>query len=328
MRIIRKVLLYFCVALLLISAGWQLHIWYSRNYTRHEHRRVKLGGFQFVNPLLDVELPEGYGFRHEMIPFKQKVKKYVDRQINSGAVTEMSVYFRDLSDGPWFGINEDEKFAPASLLKLDILIAWLKRAEKDPKVLEQTFVFDEKIFPSNEQNIKPLQALTAGARYTVEELLRYMMNYSDNKATWLLFSGLSAEELKKVDDDMDVTFDPEGKDTITVHGYSGFFRILYNASYLSREMSEKALKLMSHQAFRQGIFAGVPNGVVVSSKFGEAVYGKEKQLHEFGIVYHPKGPYILGIMTRGYDLAVQTGMIRDVSALIYNEVLNASSVGK
>lgn len=324
MHIICKVMLYVCGALLLISAGWQLQIWYSRHYTHQEDRRVKLSGFQFVSPLLDVELPEGYGVRHELIPFKYKVKQYVDRQISSGAVTEMSVYFRDLSDGPWFGINEKEKFAPASLLKLDILIAWLKRAEKDPKVLKQTFVFDEKVFPSNEQNIKPLQTLTAGARYTVEELLRFMMNYSDNKATWLLYSGLSDEELKKVDDDMDVTFDQVGRDTTTVHGYSGFFRILYNASYLSREMSEKALELMSHQAFRQGIFAGIPAGVVVSSKFGEAVYGKEKQLHEFGIVYHSNGPYILGIMTRGYDLAVQAGIIKDVSALIYNEILNSS----
>jgi beta-lactamase class A len=110
---------------------------------------------------------------------------------------------------------------------------------------------------------------------------------------------------------------------MTVHGYSGLFRILYNASYLNRDMSEKALKLLSLQDFPQGIVAGVPKGVVVSSKYGETAEGpseKFKQLHEFGIVYHPKHRYIIGVMTRGNDFSLMAQVIQGVSKIVYNEV--------
>jgi CO/xanthine dehydrogenase FAD-binding subunit len=56
---------------------------------------------------------------------------------------------------------------------------------------------------------------------------------------------------------------------------------------------------------------------VVASKFGEKVDVGDVQLHEFGIVYHRRGPYILGVMTRGRDLARQAEVIRKVSALVY-----------
>jgi hypothetical protein len=123
---------------------------------------------------------------------------------------------------------------------------------------------------------------------------------------------------------MDVTNDPsDATNSISVVGYSGFFRILFNASYLNREMSELALELLALQDFPSGITAGVPRGVTVAAKFGETLParpGGELQLHEFGIVYAPSGPYILGIMTVGNARDVQAKVLRDLSALIYSEV--------
>lgn len=316
-----NILTFIVVPLLLVGIGWQAHKWYQNHYEAHDPRRVRQAGFRFISPLLDVELPEGYSVRNEPIPFKYKIKNYVNQQVKSGTVKEMSVYFRDLSDGPWFGINEKLKFDPASMMKVPIMIAWLKRAEKDPSVLQQSFVFDENRYQDVPQNIKPAKSLTSGAQYTVEDLLRYMLNYSDNRATWLLYRNMDSNELNHVLDSMDVTSDPSDVSNATsVHGYSGFFRILYNASFLNREMSEKALQLLSLQDFPQGIAAGVPKDIPVAAKYGEKVQGTDKQLHEFGIVYHPKGPYILGIMTRGYDLAVQTEILKSVSSMIYTEV--------
>jgi len=321
----KKIVFLVIVPLLLIGAGWYAHGWYHRCFDKFENRRIKLKGFQFVSPLLDVELPEGYSVKHEPIPFKYKLKKFVEQQLQAGKVREMSVYYRDLLDGPWFGINEKIQYNPASMMKVPIMIAWLKRAEKDPSVLRRRFTFDEKIIKAPYQGIKPGKTLIAGASYTVEELLHYMLNYSDNKASLLLLHELGKEELDHVIESMDITNNPDEdhKFSMTAHGYSGFFRILYNASFLNREMSEKALQLLSLQDFPYGIVAGVPGGVKVASKFGEDVKGEsgeDRQLHEFGIVYHPKGPYILGIMTRGNNLANQTEIIKNVSEMVYREV--------
>lgn len=321
---LRHILSYLALSLLLVGTGWYAHDWYHSHYVCQVHRRVKLTGFRFISPLVDVELPEGYGVRQEPIPFKHKINKFVQQQFDSGRVRNLSVYYRDLSDGPWFAINEDVRYNPASMMKVPVMIAWLKRAERDPRALGRSYVFDGKQDMSAPQTIKPSQTLAAGARYTVDELLRYMLNYSDNNAMWLLYQALSPAELNDVLDSMDIDNNPNTEtNSLTVHGYSGFFRILYNASYLNREMSEKALQLLSLQDFPQGIVAGVPKGTVVAAKFGEyskGMPGEETQLHEFGIVYHPKGPYILGIMTSGHDLTIQTEIIRGISAMVYTEV--------
>lgn len=311
-------------AVLFAALGWFANGWWTGRGGEPAPRRVRLGGFRLVSPLLDVELPEGYSVRHEPIPFKHQVARFVEDQIASGKVREMSVYYRDLLDGPWFGINEKRKYDPASLLKVPVMIAWLKRAEHDPRVLQGTFLFDAQSYPGGPQNVAPARSLVPGTRYTVEELLRYMVAYSDNKAMWLLYSALGQEELGRVMDGMDVANDPSvAGNAMSAHGYSGFFRILFNAAYLGKEMSEKALQLLTEQEFRQGIAGGVPQGTTVAAKFGERtpLSGVEGvQFHEFGIVYHPRGPYILGVMTAGNDLRVQAEVVRQLSALVYQEV--------
>lgn len=308
---------------LLVGAGigWYAHDCRLINFIE---RRVKLGGFQFISPLLDVELPEGYTVYSEPIPFKHIIARYVDQQIKSGNVLEMSVYYRDLSDGPWFGINEKVKYTPASMMKVPIMIAWLKRAEKDPAILRRKLSYNEKAVVAPPQTLRPTQTLKSGGRYTVEELLHYMMAFSDNKAMKLLSADMPYEEIINVVRNMDVANDP-GSDLneISIHSYSGFLRILYNASFLSKEMSELALKMMSYQEFPQGIAAGIPPGIKLASKFGEywlTEHPGRIQLHEFGIVYHPKGPYILGVLTRGHNWKEQADIISTVSELVYNSV--------
>jgi len=302
-------------------SGWYADVWYEKHF-HPLGKTVHRSGFRFISPLLDVELPEGYNVRNEPIPFKHKVKELVDQQIKSGKVREMSVYYRDLSDGPWFGINEKVVYNPASMMKVPVMVAWLKRAEKDPSVLQLKFTFDKNSKEVPPQNIRPEQTLKSGVSYTVDELLRFMMYFSDNKAMSLLYYALPMEEFAYVVDNMDVANESNGVyNSITVKSYSGFFRILYNASFLNDEMSEKALQLMSYQSFPEGFAGSVPNGITVASKFGE--FSEKEipdviQLHEFGIIYHPGGPYILGVLTKGNNWKKQAEVIRSVSELVYN----------
>lgn len=328
----QKIVLYFCAVILLVAVGWFSHGWYHRfSACTNKNRRVQASGYRFTSPLLDVELPEGVSINREPLSFKYKLTKYVKSRTDGVNIRSISVYFRDLNDGPWFGVNEDKEFNPASMMKVPVMIAWLKRAEKNSNVLKQTFLYDGAIDMSTVQRHKPRLTLVAGRRYPVETLLEYMMSYSDNNATALLYNNMTAEELNNVLVGMDASNRVDNENnSIAVHGYSGFFRILYNASFLNREMSEKALQLLSKEDFPQGISAGVPKGVAVAAKFGEfesGTNGEEKQLHEFGIVYHPQGAYILGVMTMGNSFELQAEIIRNISALIYHEVDTAPIIG-
>ncbi|HEX8923420.1 MAG TPA: serine hydrolase, partial [Patescibacteria group bacterium] len=116
--------------------------------------------------------------------------------------------------------------------------------------------------------------------------------------------------------------DPNG-DIISVKSYASFFRILFNSSYLDNDMSEKALEILSTSRFKDGLIAGVPNGVAIAHKFGERQYlaTGQKQLHDCGIVYPASSrPYLICVMTRGQDFSHMENSIKDISAAIYNEV--------
>lgn len=305
-------------ALLLVGAGWLANELRHRQEPPEPDRPIRLSGFRFISPLLDVELPEGYSVRHEPIRFKVAIRQLVEQQLRAGKARQVSVYFRSLLDGPWFGINEKARYNPASLMKVPVMVAWLKRAEVDPRVLERSYAFDEGDYPEKPQAAPSPKTLAHGGRYTVRELLRYMLSYSDNRAMWLLYRDLRTEELNDVLDSMDVVNDPSGgENSITAKGYSGFLRILFNAAYLNKEMSEYALHLLSAEDFPVGLSAAIPQGIPVASKFGEHLEGTEQQLHQFGIVYHPRGPYILGVMTTGRDWEAQAEVIRGISAAVF-----------
>lgn len=326
---VRHFFWYLAISVALFGMGWYSHAWHQNQHVTKNSRRITIKGYKFTSPLLDVELPEGIALSQEPISFKRKIIDYVGGQVKAGNVRDVSVYFRDLIDGPWFGVNENREFDAASMMKVPVMIAWLKRAENDPKILSKRLVYDGKLDFTTQQGIKPQKTILSGKFYTVDELLHYMMNYSDNNATSVLFGGLTQEELGAVLDGMDIDNHPlDGGNFITVHGYSGFFRILYNASFLNREMSEKALQLLSLQDFPQGMASGLPKGTIVAAKFGESgsgVMGEVRQLHEFGIIYHPNGAYILGIMAEGRDVTRLSEVIKMVSSMIYTEVSAATS---
>ena len=119
----------------------------------------------------------------------------------------------------------------------------------------------------------------------------------------------------------------EDENIISPKMYMRLFRILYNASYLGRGRSQQALELMTQTSFTDGIVAGVPQGTSVSHKFGEReiFVGSGKtptltQLHDCGIVYYPRFPYGICIMTEGGDLQKLKLVIAHVSQTIYEEV--------
>lgn len=278
---------------------------------------------QFTNPLLECEVFGDQGLK-TLKPFKYKVEALLQQKIDDGVLMEGTVYFRDLNNGLWFGINEDAAYHPASLLKVPIMIAYFKLAEKNPALLGKKILFQGNFDITQLQGIIPSSELVPGMSYTVEDLIVRMITLSDNNAAQLLVNNIDRRELDKVLTDIDVNVNPEDHEhLITTHAYSGFFRVLYNASYLNREFSEKALEILSRSEFTSGLRAGLPPGQLAATKFGEWGYGPNKeivQLHEFGIVYYPGRPYLLGIMTRGRRGGDFSAVIKDISRLVYDSV--------
>jgi len=279
---------------------------------------LRSGAHGLINPILDVE--PSIEFK-ELRPFKHKVAGLIDERIKTGRASHISVYFRDLDNGPLFGFDEKEKFSPASLLKVPLLLAALRRAAREQALLELRLRYKpEDIVDAT----IPEDTLDYSREYTLDELLRAMIAHSDNNAAVLVRRAVGPAEMDEVYRDLGIAI-PKVRgpgDSMTVREYATFFRILYNAAYLDRDRSQKALEYLAASDYKAGLAAGVPPETVIAHKYGERSFpgGPIRQLHDCGIVYFKPKPYLLCVMTRGTDVSELTGVIRDVSRLVYAEV--------
>jgi beta-lactamase class A len=289
------------------------------------------GSFHFTNPLLECD--NGQEIFQKLYPRinKGKIEGLIEEAKNRGDITFASFYFRDLRIGGTVGINEDELFAPASLLKVPLMMFWLKQSERDPNALTQNVRFTDDLHGTERQYFKSTDPVQKEVTYTVADLLRHLIIHSDNDAADALAQLATKPALEKLFQDMKVEFPQDNGDRMSISEYARFFRILFNASYLSRDNSEAALQLMSQNTFHKGMTAKLPSDVIVANKFGERSMANlaidqstDRQLHECGIVYATGRPYLLCVMTRGDDMDRLASVIADVSKMVYDQVMAAN----
>lgn len=279
--------------------------------------------YQFINPLLECE--QASTADNNLNPLRDQVRKLIDTLTTNPQINHISLYYRDLNNGPWFGINERENFSPASLVKVPLMMAYYKQAELNPDILNQTII--NKPIPTQNQNITPQVTLVPNQQYPIDELINRMIIYSDNVAYDLLLENIDNRLLVQTFTDLGINIsqgftNPSGN-ILSVKDYASFFRILFNSSYLNKTMSEKALKLLNQVEFDKALVAGLPSTITISHKFGEREFlaTGEKQLHDCGIIYLPNKPYLLCVMTRGKDISLLANAISQISSLIYRQLL-------
>lgn len=320
------------IAIIFLSVGIPAGILLQKYYihTPRENSITREGGYMFINPLLSCDISENKQFS-EYAPIRDKFKNYIDNQVWSGNASKISVYFRSLNSGHWAGYNENDTYSPASLLKLPIMIAYLKEADIDPKILNEQMTYNQTIDGNTVENFKPKNFIENGKTYTVASLLQYMIVNSDNNAAQILQDRVDKKSLTEVYSDLGLPISSElSEDTMTPKNYSYIFRILYNATYLSKSLSQNALKLLSLTDFSGGIVAGTPKEIPMAHKFGErTILNKDtttgnislasRELHDCGIVYYPENPYLLCVMTKGKDFNKLSQIIKDISSMVYKE---------
>ncbi|MBX2909133.1 MAG: serine hydrolase [Chitinophagales bacterium] len=284
------------------------------------------GSFQFINPLIECDnyQPENNA---SVANLRAELGTYISGIKADHSVEHISIYYRDLNNGGWIGINEDENYSPASLLKVPIMVCALKKADNDPGFLKKKIKFS-RYSDDTTPNIVDTALIKLGNTYTVEELIYKMIANSDNEAKNLILNEVGDDAFTKTFIDAGIA-PPNfeySTDILSTKSYSAFFRVLYNATYLSKEMSEKGLYFLSKASFKQGLVAGVPQGIAVSHKFGERAFADTniKQLHDCGIVYLNGTPYLLCVMTKGTNFKILEGVIAKVSSIVYSQVSSGS----
>ncbi len=267
---------------------------------------------------------------------EESIKESIAGYQKNGKAIRISVFARDLKSTRFVGVNENTMFYMASLLKLPVLIGGYKLAEVEPRILDQQITYTGIPNPYDEQYIKPAKALEKGKSYSVHDLMRRAVIYSDNNAAQLLYDYYPSEFLDRIIQALSLEFTrPEGatENFVTARTYANVFRSLYNASYLTRAYANDALSILVETTYSDGATAKLPKGILVAHKFAErsALDPSDpskfiRELHECGLVYAKNGaePYTFCIMTEGADYGELQKILQDLSLEIYNAIADGA----
>lgn len=276
----------------------------------------RLDGYQLVKPIMfaDEECPS-----ESLSTLNQSISSIIGAYQQAQTVTAASVYFRDFDTAQWTIVNETEEYESGSLFKVPVMITFLKMDEENPGVLNKKITYSKPFSLAKEVNFTS-KHIELGKQYTVRELLKYMIVYSDNNATSLLIANIDQNIIRKLFEDLGMPkpnfYAP--KFYFNVQGFSLFMRTIYNASYLSVENSEFAAQLLSESDFKDGLLKGIPNGTPMAHKFGEAGDQNQVQLHESAIIYLDNKAYLLTVMTKGKDMKTLSKLLADISKAVYD----------
>jgi beta-lactamase class A len=319
-----KKIIFLIIGLSLLTVGWFSHVYYISKTDDQSHEIIQIRenspGNEFINPLILVSDNRNIEFS-EYKKLKDQVGDYIKQNLKN-TENNTSFYFRDLNSGEWVGVNEDLKYSPASMLKVDTLMAYCKLSDNDPNILTKKIHYNPTDISG--QTYKPLQ-LKAG-NYTVRELLQQMIVESDNDAMRVL-NDLQPNEVLTIYKNLGLPDIFSGsEDFMSPKDYSRLFRSLYNGSYISHFFSNEALKLLTFTKFNTGIMRGV-SSTTVAHKFGEYTHISNdvvdsRELSDCGIIYYPKKPYFICVMTKTKDqnFAYLENIISNISKITFDYV--------
>jgi beta-lactamase class A len=281
----------------------------------------------FLNPSLSIFKKENM-----IVDFQDLRKSLQNKFEGENKKYLTSIYFEYLPTGANIAVNKDTEIWPASLIKIPVAMAALKKVQdKKWKIDNELVIFDE----DKDSEYGGMYKEPTGTTYSIETFLEKSLVDSDNTAHFVLLRNLDGEELEDVyihlgmDDVISALKRSKGDEDIdnriTAKRYTVFFRSLYNASYLNQEYSELFLNVLS-RAPRDLLSKGLPEDVMFVHKTGIRI--DEFVRADSGIVYAKNRPYLLTVMVQAkskedFDEDMMVKIFESISNEVYTYVTEA-----
>jgi len=292
------------IVILLISNFWIISLLLSRKETvRQENFKKNFPSLSQARGIYD---------QSDLIVNIQPLR---DQLHEIGQDQNVSVYFEFLNTGANIVVNNDVNVWPASLMKIPIAMAAMRKVEKGEWQMDKDFVLKEedKNYIYGKMYEKPSET-----HFTLEKLLDEMLVNSDNTARNLIAKNLTVPDFNDVIDHIGVDFNYQKDDQISAKKFAVIWRSLFNATYLTPENSQKLIQIMQKSSADNFLDQGIPDNVKLSHKIG--VLYDEATFADSGIVYVPGRPYILIVMTQNHSQNESEAIMQDVSGKVYKYI--------
>ncbi len=205
------------------------------------------------------------------------------------------IVIQNLKTGENYFYNEHASFDAASLYKLWVMAETYDQIQKGLLSENDTLSQDVQVL-NNEFDIDPNNAeMTEGTvTMSVGDALDKMITISDNYAALLLSEKLTLLSVSLYLTKNNFMESKLGEPPVTTpYDIAMFFEKLYGGELADSDSTQKMIDLLKKQALNGKIPKYLPPDVAIAHKTGEI----DTYTHDAGIVYSPKGEYVIVIMT-------------------------------
>lgn len=250
-------------------------------------------------------------------PLKEEIQDYIERNNYN-----ISLYVLNLRDGASMGIDEDREFDAVSFNKLPVAIIVLRKVEEGKLSMETLLPIPREYRDSSSGTLYALKKDSL----SVGELLRYMLQESDNTAFWVLAEQVSLEDGQQLTAYLNyyrgnVNYsEPLDNLKITPKTTGNLFLSLYLSTVLQPEHSELILSYLTNTSFDIKKYAKLPDDITVSQKYGSFYYNDNKFFHSCGILYIEDSRIFYCTMTNGIEKEKANIAIGEIVNKIYNYI--------
>ena len=263
---------------------------------------------------------------------REKLVKKLNASIEGVAAnTSMPIYVSviDLPTGAVAGYQSDTRIMSASMIKMLIAHTFLEQVKAGAFSLDDTYTLKASDIVGGTGT---LGGLGAGAEVTYREILKRMINVSDNTGTNILIDAVGmdainedAKRLKLKETElnrhmMDYDAIAAGHDNYTcASDMAKLMRMVFRATFVDADSSALMLEALREQEDWCGIKNGLPEGTSFAHKTGTHTLVR----HDGGIV-EGDHPFVIVVLCGGDDTYYEQGALEamaNVASAVYSDLV-------
>ncbi len=265
-----------------------LHILHNSPYATHS----------FKNPYPLIDPARSFISQEDFLVTIQPLRTTLNELADSFTEGRVSIYLEFLNTGANVSIHPENQIFPASLAKLPLALAVMKKIEDGEWHLHNELVLlegDRDGRSGSKENA--LSEYPIGTRFSLETLLEALLSESDNTAYYILKRNLHQDDVDQVVNDLGLEdlFSADGH--MSAKEYSRFFRTLYTSSFLTREHSSMILSWLDASSYDDFLTHDIGTRVPFPHKYGENI--DLNVYSDSGIVYLKDRPYLITVLIEG-----------------------------
>ncbi len=237
----------------------------------------------------------------------------------SDATGTYAIYIKSLINNQSYSFQEHQSFKSGSLYKLWIMAVVYQQIQAGTLIEDQ--VLSEDIQTLNEKfSIDPdLAELSDGTiTLSVHDALNQMITISHNYAALLLTEKIklsTVADFLKQNGFNESTVGTDGSNpTTTAFDMGLFFEKLYQGKLANPQYTKEMIDLLKNQQLNNKLPKYLPTDVQVAHKTGEL----DDFSHDAGMIYTPKGGYIIVAMSESDNPAGAEDRIAQISKSVYD----------